>query len=149
MRNLPKAFQKFRKVGNLEVGSIVLIQEDNMPRMKWRLGVVEKRHVGKDGVTRAVDLRTSSGRKTRPVQRLYNLEVRRVEEVQEEVEVDEDSSHEQDVGGDDVGDDVGGDDAGDDDGGDDSVSADEVETRSSRPRRNKTLPSKYRDFDMR
>ena len=75
LRNLPPAFQKFRKEGNVQLGSVVLIREDNVPRLKWCLGVVEKLHFGKDGVVRAVDLRTSKCRKTRAIQRLHNLEI--------------------------------------------------------------------------
>ena len=80
LRNLPAAFQKFRKEGNVQVGSVVLIREDGLPRMKWLLGVVEKLHVGKDGVPRAVDVRTPQGKKTRAIQRLYNLEIDSPEE---------------------------------------------------------------------
>ena len=35
LRNLPPADQKFQKTGQIEVGSVVLIEEDNMPKMKW------------------------------------------------------------------------------------------------------------------
>ena len=75
LRNLPAAFQKFKKEGNLQIGSVVLIREDNVPRMKWSLGVVERMFEGRDGVARAVELRTTSGLKTRAIQRLHNLEV--------------------------------------------------------------------------
>ena len=75
IRNLPPAFQKFKKEGNLNVGSVVLIKEDGLPRMKWCFGIVEKLHVGKDGIPRAAVLRTSRGLKTRAIQRLYNLEI--------------------------------------------------------------------------
>jgi hypothetical protein len=75
IRNLPPAFSKFRKRGNLQVGSVVLIREDNQRRMDWVIGVVEKLHEGKDGVARAADLRTRFGIRTRAIQRLYNLEI--------------------------------------------------------------------------
>jgi len=75
LRNLPAAFQKFKKEGNVKVGSVVLIREDGLPRMKWLLGVVESLHVGKDGVPRAADVRTPQGKKTRAIQRLHNLEI--------------------------------------------------------------------------
>ena len=75
LRNLPAAFKKFRKEGNVQVGSVVLIREDGLPRMKWLLGVVEKLHEGKDGVPRAVEVCTPQGKKTRAIQRLYNLEI--------------------------------------------------------------------------
>ena len=68
------AFQKFRKEGNLQVGSVVLIKEDGLPGMKWCLGVVERLHHAKDGAPRVADVFTQ-GCKTRAVQRLYNLEI--------------------------------------------------------------------------
>ena len=75
LRNLPAAYQKFKKSGNLKVGSVVLIKEDNLPRLKWVLGVVQKLHVGRDGISRSADLKTAKGIRTRAVQRLFNLEI--------------------------------------------------------------------------
>ena len=74
-RNLPPADQKFRKTGQIEVGSVVLIEEDNMPKMKWSVGVVKKLHMGRDGIPRAAGLDTCHGQRTRAIQRLYNLEI--------------------------------------------------------------------------
>ena len=54
---------------------MVLIKEDNMPKMKWSLGVVKKLHMGRDGIPRAADLDTRHGQRTRAIQRLYNLEI--------------------------------------------------------------------------
>ena len=87
LRSLPAAFQKFKKAGNIQVGSVVLIREDNMPRMKWCVGVIQNLHHGVDGLPRAADIKTSSGVKTRAIQRLYNLEI----ESEGSVEVDVDS----------------------------------------------------------
>ena len=64
LRNLPPAYQKFQKQGQISVGSIVLIKEDNLPRLKWSLGLVENLHKGRDGIVRAADVKTSDGRKT-------------------------------------------------------------------------------------
>lgn len=75
VRNLPPAYQKFQKAGQIDVGSVVVIKEDNLPRMKWSLGVVKKLHVGRDGLPRAADLDTRQGHRTRAIQRLYNLEI--------------------------------------------------------------------------
>ena len=75
LRNLPPAYQKVQKTGQINVGSVVLIREDNLPRMKWVLGVVRRLHVGRDGLPRAVDLVTRQGNRTRAIQRLYNLEI--------------------------------------------------------------------------
>ena len=43
--------------------------------MRWPMATVEKLHAGKDGVVRSVDVRTSGGLRSCPVQRLHNLEV--------------------------------------------------------------------------
>ncbi|KAG1664783.1 Zinc finger protein 271 [Nymphon striatum] len=75
LRNLPAAYNKFKKQGNLKVGSVVLIKEDNSPRLKWVVGIVERLHVGRDGIHRSADLRTAAGIRTRAVQRLHNLEI--------------------------------------------------------------------------
>lgn len=75
LRNLPPAFQKFRKRGNLKVGSVVLVREDNQPRLKWSMGVVQKLFEGIDGVPRAAEIKTASGVYVRAIQRLHNLEI--------------------------------------------------------------------------
>ncbi|XP_020900035.2 uncharacterized protein LOC110238687 [Exaiptasia diaphana] len=62
------------------IGDVVLINNDT-PRNQWRLGVITKLHLGKDSQTRAVSLRVSNGRiLSRPIERLYPLEVRSSEE---------------------------------------------------------------------
>jgi hypothetical protein len=121
LTNLPPSHNKFRKRGQLKVGSIVLVKEDNMPRMKWILGRVMKLHLGRDELPRAVELKTRHGIINRPIQRLYDLEIENV--------IHSSDEHE----------------SVDDDDGNDSVRA--VETRP-RPRRNVRLPMKYTDFDM-
>ena len=76
LRSLPAAYQKFKKSGNLSVGSVVLVKEDNMARMKWLMAVVLSLESGVDGVPRMATLRTSKGKVIRrAVQRLYDLEV--------------------------------------------------------------------------
>ena len=80
LRSLPAAYQKFKKSGNLSVGSVVLIKEDNMARMKWLMAVVLSLESGVDGVPRMATLRTSKGKVcSRAIQRLYDLEVSEVE----------------------------------------------------------------------
>jgi hypothetical protein len=53
---LPPTVHKFEKSGNVGVGSLVLIREDNVPRMQWPLGLVTKEFPGKDGFTRSVEV---------------------------------------------------------------------------------------------
>lgn len=67
--------------GKLKEGSVVLVREDGCPRLQWPMGVVIKTYMypGKDGIIRAVDLKTASGIIKRPIQRLHNLEFVREE----------------------------------------------------------------------
>ena len=60
MRNLPPCHGSAAK-GNLEEGSVVLIREGGTPRLQWPLGVVTKMFPGRDGIVRAVELKTSKG----------------------------------------------------------------------------------------
>ena len=54
---------------------MVLIKSDSKDRNKWPLGIVESLIKGKDGVIRAVQLRSGRDRLERAVQQLYPLEI--------------------------------------------------------------------------
>ena len=76
LRTLPQSVRRFRDHGELRQGSVVLIREDDLPRMKWMIGVVTKLFPGRDGLSRSAQIRTQGGQvKTRAVQRLYDMEV--------------------------------------------------------------------------
>lgn len=54
----------------LNVGTVVVMREDNIPPLKWRLGRVTKVTAGDDGVVRVAEIRTSTGHFTRAVRTL-------------------------------------------------------------------------------
>ena len=63
-----------------EIGNVVSVYEDKIPRHLWKLGRVEKLLVGRDGKVRAAELTTNEkAGKTitmrRPIQKLFPLEV--------------------------------------------------------------------------
>jgi len=58
----------------IAVGDVVQIH-DECPRSRWKLGIVEELITGRDGLTRAAHVRTASGVTSRPVVKLYPLEV--------------------------------------------------------------------------
>lgn len=74
IRNLPLIGKGKGKM-NLEVGSLVLIRDESKPRLTWPLGLVNKLFHGKDGLVRAVSLKTENGELIRAVQKLHKLEV--------------------------------------------------------------------------
>lgn len=77
---------------NLHLGDLVLVQEDNCPRMRWPVGIIEELFPSKDGVVRAVKIRTKSGSINRPIQKIHNLEVDSVADLGKLSNPDSDSS---------------------------------------------------------
>ena len=57
------------------VGDVVLIHDDCLPRLRWKLGLVSELFRGADGLVRSVRLRTKNGETNRPITKLYPLEV--------------------------------------------------------------------------
>ena len=58
----------------IKMGDVVQIHDDS-PRITWKLGVVDELCQGKDGYTRSVKIRTKHGLTSRPISKLYPLEV--------------------------------------------------------------------------
>lgn len=55
---------------NLQVGDLVVIQEQNLPPTKWKLGRIQETYPGEDGLVRTVLLRTGDGIFKRPITKL-------------------------------------------------------------------------------
>ena len=55
-------------------GDIVVVHDD-APRLHWKLAIVEEPIKGNDGLVRAARIRTSNCTTTRPIVKLYPLEV--------------------------------------------------------------------------
>ena len=64
--NLTHKASKFQP----QVGDVVIIKTDRLP-----LAIVNATFPGKDGIVRAVELKSAHGRLERPVQHLYPLEI--------------------------------------------------------------------------
>lgn len=58
---------------NLKIGSLVTIQDENLPPGKWAMGRVIELHPGKDNFVRVVSLKTKNGIIKRPVVKLSVL----------------------------------------------------------------------------
>ncbi len=59
---------------NLEVGQLVLVQDDDVKRTKWPLARVVKTMPSEDGIVRVVEVRNKSGVYTRPASKVFKLE---------------------------------------------------------------------------
>lgn len=57
----------------LKVGLLILVKEDGLPPLKWRLGRITHLHPGNDGVVRSITFKTSSGVFKRPVVKICVL----------------------------------------------------------------------------
>lgn len=59
----------------LAVGDVVILKSEDKNRGKWPLGIVQELYPGRDGVVRAVKLRSGKNFLERAVQHLYPLEL--------------------------------------------------------------------------
>ncbi|XP_044753725.1 uncharacterized protein LOC123313086 [Coccinella septempunctata] len=59
----------------IEIGDIVLIVDDSMPRFNWKLGKVIRTHHGIDNRIRVVDVKTATQEYRRPVHKICRLEI--------------------------------------------------------------------------
>lgn len=57
----------------LKLNSLVVLKEDHLPPLKWRLGRIVAVHPGSDGISRVADIRTSSGIVRRAFSRICPL----------------------------------------------------------------------------
>lgn len=74
---------KFNK-DDIKIDQIVIIKEDNMPPLKWRLGRIVKVYPGKDGVSRVAYIRTQTGDITRAFNKICPLPVNKINRTEEE-----------------------------------------------------------------
>lgn len=51
----------FKPPNSLQAGQMVLLKEDNLIPMRWKLGRIVKTYKGNDDITRVVDVQTTSG----------------------------------------------------------------------------------------
>ena len=73
---------KVRNVVWPSLGEVVLIHDEG-PRARWKMGKIIGLYPGGDGVVRVVQLKTSVGVITRPIVKLYPLELSSVVEPEE------------------------------------------------------------------
>ena len=74
IRNLPP-WRGAQGGCDLQEGSVVLVQDDQQPRLRWPLGVITQLFPGHDGVVRTVEVKTASGKLVRPIPRIHDLEI--------------------------------------------------------------------------
>lgn len=60
---------------DIKVGTLVLIKEDNMPSMKWKLGRIISVYPGKDNVNRVAEIKTMSGNIRRTFSKICPLPI--------------------------------------------------------------------------
>lgn len=65
---------KKKKKQNLKVGDVALVAEPNQPQGVWPLGRIISTYPGKDGMVRAVTVRTQCGEYKRSIMKLCLLE---------------------------------------------------------------------------
>ena len=66
---------QFHKDSEIQIGSLVLLKEENVPPMIWPMGRIVDVHPGKDNVTRVVSVKTKNGVTKRAVSKLSLLPI--------------------------------------------------------------------------
>ncbi|KAJ8977402.1 hypothetical protein NQ317_003183 [Molorchus minor] len=74
-----------RPLGQVSLGDVVLIGNDNKKRLTWPLDRIVELIPGKDGTVRLVRVDTAKGQLLRPLQRIYPLECTDVKEIGKEI----------------------------------------------------------------
>jgi hypothetical protein len=54
---------------------LVLVREDNTPRLAWPVGVITEVLTGRDGIVRTCKIKLKGSEFVRPIQRLHRLEL--------------------------------------------------------------------------
>lgn len=73
LQELQRRHKWHTKGKNLEVGTLVLVKEDNIPPLQWILSRIKEVHKGKDNIVQVATVKTSIGLFKRTVKRLYTL----------------------------------------------------------------------------
>lgn len=66
---------KIESCNLLKPGTLVILKEDNLPPLKWKLGRVQKLFPGADGLIRVVSVKTQHGEVRRTIQKLCVLPI--------------------------------------------------------------------------
>lgn len=61
---------------NVSEGDVVILKEENLPPMVWKMGIVRRTFPGEDGVVRVVEVNTSEGTFRRAVRKICVLPLR-------------------------------------------------------------------------
>lgn len=60
---------------NIDIGTLVVIKDDNLPPMRWSLGRIITTHPGSDGIVRVVTVRSPTGTYKRALKKMYPLPI--------------------------------------------------------------------------
>ncbi|XP_065086352.1 uncharacterized protein LOC135708280 [Ochlerotatus camptorhynchus] len=75
LSQLQGRIKRWKPPVKVEVGRLVVVRDENLPPMKWKMGRIQQLHPGDDGVLRVVTLKTATGMLKRPVEKLCFLPV--------------------------------------------------------------------------
>ena len=69
------AYKKWTQITPaLQVGDVVLVSDDRLPRLRWKLGRIQEIFKGGDGLVHSTLVKTSQGAFRRPITALYMVE---------------------------------------------------------------------------
>ncbi|XP_055605543.1 uncharacterized protein LOC129753723 [Uranotaenia lowii] len=75
--------KRWRPAVSIDVGRLVVIHEDHLPPLKWKMGRIHEVHPGEDDIVRVVTLKTEKGFLKRPVEKICLLPISESNESEE------------------------------------------------------------------
>lgn len=66
---------KYPVTNVIKIGTLVIIKEDNLPPLKWKLGRIHQLHPGEDNIVRVVSVKTEGGILKRSINKICPLPV--------------------------------------------------------------------------
>lgn len=89
LNQLQARTKRWKPAISVEIGKLVVIKDENLPPIRWKMGRIVAVHPGADNIVRVVTLKTAAGELKRPVEKLCILPIPNPEQ---EEKADTDSS---------------------------------------------------------
>lgn len=81
LSQLQGRMKRWKPPVKIDVGQLVVIQDERLPPLRWKMGRIHQLHPGDDEVVRVVTLKTASGFLDRPIEKICILPVTDISEV--------------------------------------------------------------------
>lgn len=75
MNQLQARTKRWKPAVPVEPGKLVVVKDENVPPIRWKMGRIVAVHPGEDDVVRVVTVKTATGEFKRPVEKICILPI--------------------------------------------------------------------------